>query len=197
MIPIYTLWAGINRERTQRQFMDWKKTIFKPAPTTEPAAPPSPLANRLRSLTMNQRIYIFWFGISHTVKVVFLASGLLVYLLASVIQRVDEVEAVYVDTAKTCGASRWQRIWSVFAPLALGRLSDDSRALVPITWTYIVIAEGFNLGEGGLGALVSIYTRPHRWDVVFALVVVIAAIGFAQDKLWLAVDRRIFKWKYA
>lgn len=56
MIPIYTLWSGINRERTQRQFMDWKKTIFKPAPTTEPAAPPSPLANRLRSLTMNQQV---------------------------------------------------------------------------------------------------------------------------------------------
>lgn len=142
-------------------------------------------------------IYIYWFGISHTVKVVFLTTGLLVYLVATVTQRVDEVESVYVDTAKTCAATRWQRIRTVFWPLAIARLSDDCRALVPITWTYIVIAEGFNIGEGGLGALTSIYTRPHRWDLVFALVVVIAAIGFVQDKVWLAIDRCIFKWKYS
>lgn len=141
-------------------------------------------------------IYIFWFGISHPVKVVFLSTGVLVYLLAGVIQRVDEVETVYVDTAKTCGATRWQRIRTVFAPLAFARLSDDGRSLVPITWTYIVIAEGFNLTEGGLGAMVSVYTRPHRWDLVFALIVVIAIIGFVQDKLWVAVDRRLFRWKY-
>jgi NitT/TauT family transport system permease protein len=141
-------------------------------------------------------VFIFWFGISHLVKVLFLAAGLLVYLLAGVIQRVDEVEAVYVDTAKTCGASRWQRVTTVFMPLALARLSDDLRSLVPITWTYIVIAEGFNLSEGGLGALVSVYTRPHRWDMVFALVAIIALIGFLQDKVWVFIDRRLFRWKY-
>ena len=141
-------------------------------------------------------VFIAWFGLSHSVKVAFLSFGLLVYLIPQVVQRVDEVEGVYHDTAKTCGATRWQRITSVFWPLCIARLSDDCRTLVAITWTYLIIAEGFNMSEGGLGAHAMARTRAGQWDYVFALVVIIAVIGYWMDKIWLAIDRRVFRWKY-
>lgn len=142
-------------------------------------------------------VFVAWFGISHSVKVAFLSSGLLVYLIPQVVQRIDEVEAVYHDTAKTCGATRWQRIRTVFWPLVAARLSDDCRNLVAITWTYLIVAEGFNLGQGGLGAHAIARGRAWQLDYVFAIVVIIAAIGWASDRVWLAADRRIFRWKYA
>lgn len=152
---------------------------------------------RYAPITAFVGVFIAWFGLSLGVKVAFLAFGVLVYLIPQVVQRVDEVEAVYVDTAKTCGATRWQRIRSVFWPLVAARLSDDCRTLVPITWTYLIIAEGFNLTEGGLGAHAMARTRSGQWDYVFALVVIILAIGFWMDKAWLAIDRKVFRWKYA
>lgn len=142
-------------------------------------------------------VFIAWFGLSHGVKVSFLAFGLLVYLIPQVVTQIDAVEGVYVDTAKTCGASRWQRIRTVFWPLCSARLSDDCRNLVAITWTYLIIAEGFNIGQGGLGAHAMARTRAGQWDYVFALVMIIAIIGYWMDKVWLAADRRTFRWKYA
>lgn len=142
-------------------------------------------------------VFIAWFGISHSVKVAFLSFGLLVYLIPQVVQRIDEVEGVYHDTAKTCGASRWQRIRTVFWPLVSARLSDDCRNLVAITWTYLIVAEGFNLGQGGLGAHALARGRAWQLDYVFALVAIIAVIGWTMDRVWVAVDRKVFKWKYS
>lgn len=151
---------------------------------------------RYAPITAFVGIFIRWYGIGFVVKVAFLAFGLIVYLIPAVVQRIDEVERVYDDTAKTCGGSRWQRIKTVFWPMVTARLSDDCRTLVPITWTYLIIAEGFNLSHGGLGALANGFTRQGRWDMVFAIVFIILAIGFAQDRIWTWIDRRIYKWKY-
>ena len=126
----------------------------------------------------------------------FLTLGLLVYLLPAVVQRVDEVEQEYVDTAKTCGATRWQRVRTVFWPLAIARISDDCKNLVPISWTYIIIAEGFNLNVGGLGAQIGTYSRASRYDFVFAMVILILLIGICQDKVWTWRDRKLWPWKY-
>lgn len=154
-------------------------------------------AFRYLPITAFVGILVMWFGISHTAKIQFLTFGLAVYTLLATIQRVDEVEQIYVDMAKSCGATRWQRITTIFFPLVIARLSDDLRNLVPLTWTYIVIAEGFNLGQGGVGGLINNYSRMSRFDFVFALVLVISVVGFFQDKAWLSGDRKVLAWKYA
>ncbi len=141
-------------------------------------------------------VLVTWFGIKHPAMAQFLTLGLIVYLLPAVVVRVDEVEQVFVDTAKTCGATRWQRIRRIFWPLAAARISDDCKNLVPISWTYIILAEGFNLNVGGLGARIGTFTRASRYDFVFAVVILILIIGFVQDKLWTKVDRKALPWKY-
>lgn len=155
------------------------------------------VAFRYLPITAFTSIIVVWFGIHHLAMVQFLTLGVLVYLLPAVVLRIDEVEQVYYDTAKTCGASRWQRIRTVSWPLVSARLSDDCKGLVPMTWTYLLIAEGFNLNVGGLGALAGTYMRASRWDFVFALVIVILTIGFCQDKIWSTGDRKIYSWKYS
>lgn len=142
-------------------------------------------------------LFILWFGISVSMKVNFLTLGILVYLLPVVIQRIDEVPQVYLDTLKTRGASRWQRIRYVFIPAASSKLSDDIRVLVAIGWTYIIMAEVINMNEGGIGMLCYATARASRVDKVFACIVVIMLIGFLQDLLMVWLDRKLFKHKHA
>ncbi len=68
-------------------------------------------------------LIITWFGISTLAKVQFLTLGVVVYLLPATVQRIMEVPQIYVDTAKTAGASRWQRVRTVFWPMVAGPLS--------------------------------------------------------------------------
>lgn len=136
------------------------------------------------------------FGIGLNAKVQFLVLGMIVYLIGAVVQRVDEVKQVYVDTVTTLGAGKWQTFRTVYFPGTLSTVSTDIINLVPITWTYLMVAEGFNYQDGGLGALGFGSMRAGRWDMVYATLIIILAIGFLQDKLFLWVDRKLFRYKY-
>ncbi len=153
-------------------------------------------AIRYIPLTAVTGLFIAWFGIYMNMKIQFLAFGIFVYLLPVVVQRVKEVDDVYVQTAQTLGASRWQVIARVFIPGVLSKLSDDIRVLTAISWTYIIVAEMVN-NEGGLGALIFRAARQSRLDKVFAVLFVIIIIGIIQDKIFQWLDRRTFGFKYA
>jgi NitT/TauT family transport system permease protein len=141
-------------------------------------------------------LFIAWFGIGDNMKVQFLAASILVYLLPVVIQRVDDVETVYVHTAYTLGANKRQTILSVFVPAVLSKMFDDVRILVAISWTYITIAEALNM-TGGVGAMAVQCARKSRIDKVFAILFLIVVIGYFQDAVFKKLDKVLFPYKYS
>lgn len=151
-------------------------------------------AIRFIPLTAITGLFIVWFGIEQNMKIQFLAFGIIVYLLPVVVQRVQEVEKVYEQTAFTLGATKWQMIKSVFFPSVLSKLIDDIRVLVAISWTYIIVAEMLNK-SGGIGAVVFTAARQSRLDKVFAILFIIIIIGFIQDKIFSWLDKKLFPFK--
>lgn len=153
-------------------------------------------ALRFLPLTALTGLFIAWFGLGNNMKIAFLAFGILVYLVPIIIQRIDEVDDVYVQTAYTLGANKWQQITSIFLPSVLSKISDDVRVLVAISWTYIIAAEVINANAGGIGALAFKCARQALIDKVFAILLIIILIGFCQDKLFLLLDRLLFAHKH-
>ena len=129
-------------------------------------------------------------------KIHFLAVSIMVYLLPTVVQRIDEVNEVFVQVVRTCGGNRGALLRHVFVPDVVSRVFDDVRVLVAISWTYIIIAEMVNMSDGGIGALTYAAARQSRIDKMFALLIVIMAVGFVQDRLFLICDRALFAHKY-
>ena len=154
-------------------------------------------ATRFLPLPAAMGIFIAAFGIGTGMKVHFLAVGIAVYLLPTVVQRVRETPEVYVQTVKTLGAHRWQTIRYVFVPDLLGRVFDDIRVLVAISWTYITIAEVINSSAGGLGALAQTASRQGRVDKIYAILVIVMVIGLIQDWVFKCADRTLFPYKHA
>jgi len=141
-------------------------------------------------------LFIVWFGIGAGMKVHFLAFGILIYLLPIMVQRIDEVDDVYLKTVHTLGATDWQILKSVYVPSVLSRLSDDIRVLTAVSWTYIIVAEGTG-SQGGLGDLIwKAGLRQGRTDKVFALLIIIMIIGVVQDRLFVRLDKSLFPFKY-
>jgi NitT/TauT family transport system permease protein len=165
----------------------------------------SPIANALSGkyidsmrfipLTAVVGLFVAWFGIGQGMKAHFLAFGIFVYLLPVVIQRINETDKTYIQTAYTLGATKWQTIWKVFIPDVLSKLFDDIRVLVAISWTYIIVAEMVNV-NGGVGSMIFMAGRQARMDKVFAVLLVIIIIGFIQDKLFTYIDQLLFPQKY-
>ena len=152
-------------------------------------------ALRYLPLTALTGLFIVWFGIYDQMKIAFLAFGIIVYLLPVVIQRIFEVENVYIQTTYTLGATKWQTIKNIYFPAVFAKLIDDIRVLTAISWTYIIIAELLNR-EGGIGALIYQKARQGQVEKVFAILIVIISIGFLQDRIFAYADKRLFPYKY-
>lgn len=153
-------------------------------------------ALRYVPLTAVTGLFIAWFGIELDMKTHFLAFGIIIYLLPIIVQRIDEVQDVYLKTVYTIGASPWQTIRTVFIPSVMSRLWDDIRILTAISWTYIIVAETIN-NEGGLGSVIWFAgQRFRRYDKVFAVLILIMLIGVLQDRLFSHLDKKLFPHKY-
>ncbi len=150
---------------------------------------------RFIPLTAVTGIFIMWLGLGSEMKVAFLAFGIIVYLIPVVVQRIDEVEKVYLNTVFTLGATSWQTIRSVYIPYVFSKIIDDIRVLTAISWTYITIAEMLNKG-GGIGELIWTAKRQSRIDKAFAILIIIVIIGILQDRLFVFIDKLLFPYKH-
>ncbi|GAB1858659.1 hypothetical protein MHTCC0001_34990 [Flavobacteriaceae bacterium MHTCC 0001] len=150
---------------------------------------------RFIPLTAVTGIFIMWLGLGNEMKVTFLAFGIIVYLIPVIVQRIDEVRQVYLNTVFTLGATNWQTIKTVYIPYVFSKIIDDIRVLTAISWTYITIAEMLNKA-GGIGEMIWVARRQSRVDKAFAILIIIVFIGIIQDQLFVMIDKVLFPHKH-
>jgi NitT/TauT family transport system permease protein len=152
-------------------------------------------AARYLPLTAVTGLFIAWFGIQFDMKAYFMGFSILIYLLPAMTQRVDETEKIHLQIIHTLGASSWQKFKHVYFPSVMSKFWKDTRLLVAISWTYIIVAELINK-EGGVGAMIFNAGKQSRIDVIIAVLILIIAIGMLQDVLFYVSDRLMFPHDY-
>jgi NitT/TauT family transport system permease protein len=156
----------------------------------------APLFDPLRFLPISALVplTIVWFGIEEMQKIIFLFMGTFVYLLPLVVEAVEGVDDVYLQTATTLGATKGQIVRHVLIPGSLPAVAEALRVMNGIGWTYVILAEVIN-ARYGLGALITVAGKRSHVDQIFALVIVILVIGVVSDFVIRWINRRLFFWK--
>jgi NitT/TauT family transport system permease protein len=156
----------------------------------------TPLVDPLRFLPISALVplFIVWFGIDEMQKIVFLFVGIFVYMLPLVVEAVEGVEEVYLQTATTLGATSGQLVRHVLIPGSLPAIGEALRVMNGIGWTYVILAEVVN-ARYGLGYLITVAGKRSHVDQIFALVLVILFIGVVTDWMIRVVNRRLFHWQ--
>jgi NitT/TauT family transport system permease protein len=160
------------------------RSTFDPAVTASGYIPIATLV----PLTMS------WFGLDEMQKVVFLAMAFGIYLLPLVISAIDAVSDVYLRTAYTLGASRWQVIRRVLVPVALPEIWHSMRLAFGIGWTYLVLAEVV-VKAGGLGDVIDTARRRAMSGRVYLVIVIITLIAWIADILWVRTGAILFPYR--
>lgn len=137
-----------------------------------------------------------WWGIGEKQKVGFLAIASFVYLWPLVLKALDEVDDVYLRTAYTLGASRWQVIRKVFVPVAAADIYHSLRLAFGVGWAYVILAEMI-AAERGVGYLIYMAQRRSHPDQVYMLLIVIVVLAVLVDKLLAAGGRLFFPYRHA
>lgn len=160
------------------------RAVFEPVMTASGYIPIATLV----PLTMS------WFGLDEAQKVVFLGMAFAIFLLPAVVKAIDSVPDVYLRTAYTLGAGRWQAIRRVLVPVALPEIWHSMRLAFGVGWTYLVLAEVV-VKNGGLGDVIDTARRRAMSGRVYLVIVVITLIAWVSDILWQQLGHLMFPYR--
>ncbi len=142
---------------------------------------------------------IAFFSISETQKITFLALAFGIYLLPLIVKAIEEIDNVYLQTAYTLGANRFQVMTKVLLGIALPNIYDAMRLGFGVGWTYIMLAEMADLKQseegGGIGALLLLSQRRGYVADIYLILVVIVGLAYLTDRLWEYVGDKVFPYR--
>jgi NitT/TauT family transport system permease protein len=134
------------------------------------------------------------FGIGEFQKIMFLAIAFFVYLLPLFTKAVDEVDDVYLQTAYTLGATKWQTVWHVLLKIAMPKLFRAMRLGFGVGWSYIILVE-MVAASRGLGAIIIIAQRRGPREHIYLVLLVIVLVAYITDKLWEKAEKKLFPYQ--
>ncbi len=135
-----------------------------------------------------------WFGLEESQKVVFLAMAFGIFLLPMVVKTIDSVPEVYLRTAYTLGATRWNVISRVLVPVAMPDIWHSMRLAFGVGWTYLVLAEVV-VKAGGLGDVIDTARRRALSGRVYLVILIITIIAWVADLCWSRLGRALFPYR--
>ena len=149
----------------------------------------------VRSLPLLAMVPLFqlWFGTYFVGKVAFVAYGVGVIFFAGVVNAVKNVPQIYIDNARTLGASRLQLYHTVILPSILPELRATILLSLGTAWGAVLGAEYLG-AQSGLGYMI-VYSEQFayldRMFVVALLFVIYASISYA---IFNRVCMRLLEW---
>ena len=138
-------------------------------------------------------LLLIWLGIGENPKIALIFLGTVFFNMLMVADVVRLVPRDFIDVAYTLGARRAEVLGKIIVPHSLPGILDAVRVNFAAAWNLVVVAELVN-SETGLGKRILLAQRFTQTDKIFAILVVIAAIGVATDVLLRLARNRIGRW---
>jgi sulfonate transport system permease protein len=152
-------------------------------------------AHILRTLPLLAMVPLFqlWFGISLSGMVIFVAYGIGVVFFAATINAVANVRPVYIQNARTLGASDAVIYRTVILPAIFPELRSAILLCLGLAWSLVLGAEylGAQTGLGQIIVYSELFGYVDRMFIVALVFVVYAALSYV---VFARVSARLTDW---
>lgn len=139
-------------------------------------------------------LFILWFGIGETPKVLLISLGVAFPLYLNTASAIRQIDRTHLETAQVLGFSRTQRFSRVILPSIAPQLLVGLRQSLAIGWLTLVVAEQVN-AESGLGFVINNARDFFRIDTVIFGLVVYALLGIITDGIVRVLERRALRYR--
>lgn len=116
-------------------------------------------------------------------------------VLINTIDGVRHIESVLIQTGRTFGLGRRQILWRVILPAASPYVVTGLRIGLSIALILVTTAE-MVVGSKGLGFYILDEERSMHSTNMYAGIVLVAALGFMLNRLFLSLESRTMKWHH-
>ena len=139
-------------------------------------------------------LFILWFGIGETPKILLIALGVAFPIYLNLYSAIRGVDRGLLEAAAVNGLTRAQRLWHVILPSATPQALVGLRQGLGIAWLSLIVGEQVN-AESGLGFLINNAREFLHTDVVVVGLLVYALLGLGSDWIVRLIERRALRWR--
>lgn len=139
-------------------------------------------------------VTVLWLGFGDGSKILLIFLGCMLPVTLAAYNGARSSERAVVWSARSLGASRLRVLWDVVVPSALPELLNGIRTALALTFVLLVSSE-LIVARAGLGYLIGFLGEGGIYDAMFAVVLVVAFLGFFADRLYQLATRRVLAWR--
>lgn len=139
-------------------------------------------------------LFVLWFGIGETSKVLLIAKGAFFPLYINVFLGLRGVDNKLFEVTRVLEFSRLRQVIQLMLPASLPNLFLGIRMSVAIAWLSLVVAEMMG-ASSGIGYLMMDARAMSKTPVVFVGIFTFTLIGVLSDWLIRRIERYFLRWK--
>lgn len=139
-------------------------------------------------------LFILWFGIGETPKILLVALGVAFPLYLNTFSAIRQIDRRYFETATVLGFSWKQRFTTIILPSIAPQLLVGLWQSLAIAWLSLIVAEQIN-ADSGLGFIINHARDFLRIDTIIFGLVVYALMGIATDGIVRLLEKRALRYR--
>ena len=138
---------------------------------------------------------IVWFGIGDGPTLFLIAITGVFPIILNTIEGVKNISKDYYNAARSMGASPWSIFADIIVPATIPSILTGSRIAISSGWMSVICAE-FIATSAGLGfSMIEAQTRMET-DVLIALMILSAIVGYLIDRTIMFANKSLTKWRF-
>ena len=139
-------------------------------------------------------VTVIWLGFGDGSKILLIFLGCMLPVTIGAFNGARSSEQVLVWSARSMGAHKLRMLWDVVVPSAMPELLNGIRTALALSFILLVSSE-LIVAQKGFGYLIGYLGANGNYDAMYAVVLTVAFLGFAADRLYLLITKRIMRWR--
>ena len=139
-------------------------------------------------------VTVIWLGFGDGSKILLIFLGCMLPVTIGAYNGARSTEQVLVWSARCMGAGRLRMMWDVVVPSALPELFNGIRTALALAFILMVTSE-LIVAREGLGNLIGFLGANGSYAAMYAVVLTVALMGFAADRIYQVVTQRVLAWR--
>jgi NitT/TauT family transport system permease protein len=139
-------------------------------------------------------VTVIWLGFGDASKILLIFMGCMVPVTLGAFNGARGSDQALVWSARSMGASRLRMLWDVVVPSAMPELLNGIRTALALSFILLVSSE-LIVARDGLGYLIGYLGANGTYDAMFAVVLTVAFLGFAADRVYQMFMHRMLLWR--
>jgi len=139
-------------------------------------------------------VTVIWLGFGDGSKILLIFLGCMLPVTIGAFNGARSSEQALVWSARSMGASRFRTLRDVVLPSAMPELLNGIRTALALSFILLVSSE-LIVAQKGFGFLIGFLGANGNYDAMYAVVLTVAFLGFAADRIYLLITERALAWR--